>query len=51
MAKEISMCYTKPVPSMMVNDFKKIDINFMACVPRIWDGIYKIIEKYTNPFS
>lgn len=45
MAKEISMCYTKPVPSMMVNDFKKIDINFMACVPRIWDGIYKIIEK------
>lgn len=45
MAKEISMCYTKPVPSMILADFKRIEISFMACVPRIWDAIYKQIEK------
>lgn len=44
-AKEISMCYTKPVPSMILADFKKINISFMACVPRIWDALYKQIEK------
>ena len=45
MAKEIAMCYTKPVPSMILADFKKINISFIACVPRIWDAIYKQIEK------
>ena len=45
MAKGISMCYSKPVPSMILNDMKKINPHFMACVPRIWDAIYKQIEK------
>lgn len=45
MAKGISMCYSKPVPSMILADFKKISISFIACVPRIWDAIYKQIEK------
>lgn len=45
MSKEIAMCYTKPVPSMIIADFKKINISFIACVPRIWDAIYKQIEK------
>lgn len=47
MAKGISMCYSKPVPSMILSDFKKISISFIACVPRIWDAIYKQIEKNT----
>lgn len=45
MANEIAMCYTKPVPSMILSDFKKINISFLACVPRIWDALYKQIEK------
>lgn len=44
-ANEISLCYTKPIPSMILADFKKIQISFMACVPRIWDALYKQIEK------
>lgn len=45
MAKGIAMCYSKPVPSMILSDMKKINPHFMACVPRIWDAIYKQIEK------
>ena len=44
-AREISMCYEKPVPSMILADLKKINPDFMACVPRIWDAIYKQMEK------
>ncbi len=45
MAKEISLCYGKPVPSMILADLKKLNPEFMACVPRIWDAIYKQMEK------
>lgn len=45
LAKEISMCYSKPVPSIILADLKKIGPHFMACVPRIWDAIYKQMEK------
>ena len=41
----VSLCYSKPVVSMIVSDCNKIGINFMACVPRIWDGLYSQIEK------
>lgn len=46
MAHEISMCYGKPVPSMILADLKKMNPEFMACVPRIWDAIYKQMEKH-----
>ena len=41
----VAMCYSKPVVSMMISDMKKIQPQFLACVPRIWDGIYNVMEK------
>ena len=41
----VSICYSKPVVSMILNDMQKIQPQFLACVPRIWDGIYSVIEK------
>ena len=41
----VSLCYSKPVASMIIADCAKMQINFMACVPRIWDAIYSTIEK------
>lgn len=41
----MSLCYSKPVASMILADCKKIDVQFLACVPRVWDAIYGIIEK------
>ncbi|MBQ1949555.1 MAG: AMP-binding protein [Treponema sp.] len=45
LANGCSLCYSKPVISMILADFQKIQPQFMACVPRIWDGIYTQIEK------
>lgn len=41
----ISLCYSKPVASMIMADMKKIRPQFMACVPRIWEAIYKALQK------
>ncbi|MDE5898076.1 MAG: AMP-binding protein, partial [Treponemataceae bacterium] len=40
-----TLCYSKPVVSMMLSDMKKVSPQFLACVPRIWDGLYKAIQK------
>lgn len=44
-ATGVAICYSKPVVSMILADMKKIRPQFMACVPRVWDGIYGQIEK------
>lgn len=44
-ATGVAICYSKPVVSMIIADMKKIRPQFMACVPRVWDGIYGQIEK------
>ncbi|MBQ5491394.1 MAG: AMP-binding protein [Treponema sp.] len=41
----VSLCYSKPVSSVILADMKKIKPQFMACVPRVWEAIYKVIQK------
>ena len=41
----IALCYSKPAISMLLADMKKVSPQFMATVPRIWDGIYNAINK------
>lgn len=41
----VSLCYSKPATSILLADMKKISPQFMATVPRIWDGIYTAIYK------
>lgn len=40
-----ALCYSKPVASLIMADLKKINPQFMACVPRIWDALFKQIQK------
>ena len=41
----VALCYSKPAISMLLSDMKKVSPQFMATVPRIWDGIYNAIYK------
>lgn len=41
----VALCYSKPAISMLLADMKKVSPQFMATVPRIWDGIYNAIYK------
>lgn len=41
----VALCYSKPAISMLLADIKKVSPQFMATVPRIWDGIYNAIYK------
>lgn len=41
----VALCYSKPAISMLLADIKKVSPQFMATVPRIWDGIYNSIYK------
>ena len=41
----VALCYSKPAISMLLADMKKVSPQFMATVPRIWDGIYNSIYK------
>ena len=41
----VALCYSKPAISMLLADMKKVSPQFMATVPRIWDGIYNAINK------
>ena len=41
----VELCYSKPAISMLLADMKKVSPQFMATVPRIWDGIYNAINK------
>lgn len=45
LANGCSICYSKPVISMILADLQKTRPQFMACVPRVWDGIFGQIEK------
>lgn len=46
-----SICYSKPIASMILEDMKKISPQFMACVPRLWDAISKQIQKQCSSAS
>lgn len=41
----VTLCYSKPIPQVILGDLSKERIYFMAAVPRIWDGLYKAIQK------
>lgn len=40
-----SLCYSKPVSSLLLADFAKIRPQLMPCVPRVWEGIYQALSK------
>lgn len=48
---ECALCYSKPIGSVIMADLKKVEPNFMACVPRVWDAIYKAIQKQVGAVS
>lgn len=37
--------YSKPVPTVLLQDFKEENPQFLASVPRVWEGIYNGILK------
>ncbi len=49
--KGVALCYSKPVVSMILADMKKIRPQCMACVPRIWEAIYKAVHKQIKSAS
>ncbi|MCQ2596701.1 MAG: AMP-binding protein [Treponema sp.] len=40
-----TMCYSKPISSVLLSDFQKVRPQFMPCVPRVWDSLYQSISK------
>lgn len=40
-----TLCYSKPVTSLLLGDFAKVRPQLMPCVPRVWEGIYQAISK------
>ena len=40
-----AICYSKPILSMIIDDLQKISPQFMACVPRVWDGLARQMQK------
>jgi len=40
-----TMCYSKPVSSILLADFQKVRPQFMPCVPRVWESLYQSISK------
>lgn len=40
-----TLCYSKPVSSILLSDFQKVRPQFMPCVPRVWDSLYQAISK------
>lgn len=40
-----AICYSKPVGSIILSDFKKLNPHFMPAVPRIFEAIYDAINK------
>ncbi len=40
-----TMCYSKPVSSILLSDFQKVRPQFMPCVPRVWESLYQSISK------
>ncbi len=44
----VALCYSKPIAGMILADMKKIRPQFMACVPRVWEAIYKVVQKQSK---
>lgn len=40
-----TLCYSKPISSILLADFQKVRPQFMPCVPRVWDSLYQAISK------
>lgn len=40
-----TLCYSKPVASVLLTDMKKVRPQMMPCVPRVWEAIYQTISK------
>ena len=40
-----ALCYSKPVGSILLGDFKKLNPHMMPAVPRIFEAIYDAINK------
>ena len=40
-----TLCYSKPVASILLSDFLKVRPQVMPCVPRVWDALYQAISK------
>lgn len=40
-----TLCYSKPVASVLLSDMKKVRPQMMPCVPRVWEAIYQTISK------
>lgn len=40
-----TLCYSKPVSSILLADFMKVRPQLMPCVPRVWDALYQAISK------
>ena len=40
-----TLCYSKPVASVLLSDFLKVRPQVMPCVPRVWDALYQAISK------
>jgi len=40
-----TLCYSKPISSMLLADFAKVRPQLMPCVPRVWEGLYQAISK------
>lgn len=46
-----TLCYSKPVASMLLGDMKKVRPQMMPCVPRVWESIYQTISKQIHKTS
>jgi long-chain acyl-CoA synthetase len=44
----LTMAYSKPIGSIMLQDFKDIQPHYTTAVPRIWEAVYNSIHKKVN---
>lgn len=40
-----TLCYSRPIASILLADFQKVRPQLMPCVPRVWDAIHQNITK------
>ena len=45
------ICYSKPVGSVILADFKKLNPHFMPAVPRIYEALYDAINKKMRKYG
>ena len=46
-----AICYSKPVGSILLADFKKLNPHLMPAVPRIFEAIYDAVNKKMRKFG